>query len=584
MKIYVNILCAFIAINQLYSQSSYNRKWGTMNYKISNTSDNVANINPMNGNLYIIPKNPGGVYNEIIEYNINSANYKLIYKFPSTASTKLEFIDFDSKGNIILSGRTMGKAPVTQGTFSQTPIYCSSTGATFICKINLNGNLIWCTYFYCLAQNQSHLTVDKFDNIYFLSKRSKNDVINPSTFQSTGDTSSLQPLQDVISKLNSNGQHIWSTFYTKDQSAIRSIKAGDDGLYVYGTHMDNNSNSNYFGATGSYQEYATGAWTGIGGNENNVFLSKFDFNGKRLWSTYFAIDLSNVPHSEVLRYYGGLEVINNEPYILTKHEIKPVMVNNPSTKGAFLTDQVSMSQYDITATKFSSDGKKQWCSFLYYGEALNKSFEKNELIISGTAYANNIYMNNLSTSNGYQTSYGGNWSDSYTYTLSLDGAKMNYGTFYGFSGHDFGVSFGNNKGYYTFGFSRINNNVISPFSSNGAPITDFHYDSILKSYFGSYISYFVNKSLSTTNENLINNNIFEIFPNPVESDLNIYSKEVLKEGTLFTIYDVSGKKIMNQKAENTDKNSVNVSQLNAGVYILTISNAEQSQSFKFIKK
>ncbi|MEG0918278.1 MAG: hypothetical protein RSF68_14840, partial [Myroides sp.] len=103
---------------------------------------------------------------------------------------------------------------------------------SFISKINLEGKLIWFTYFHDIALNQAHLTVDINNNIYVLNKRNKNSITSPSFFQTKGDTNSTIQYQDAISKLDANGKHIWSTFYTKDFSIIRSIEAGTNGIYI----------------------------------------------------------------------------------------------------------------------------------------------------------------------------------------------------------------------------------------------------------------------------------------------------------------------------------------------------------------
>jgi len=573
------ILLSYIS----YSQSTYNREWGTMTV-LNFGSQQIAKTNPVNGNLYFVTN-----YIEINEVTTTNLQSKLFYKFPpSPGGTVLENINFDSKGNILISGRTLGTAPVTTGSYSQNPISCNPggicvhTGATFIMKIDTNGNLIWCTYFHCLSQNNTHLTLDKNDNIYYVSKRYKNITLTTSPFQTTADTSSIINHQDVITKLNSSGQHVWSTFYTKDISLIKSIVAGDDGIYVYGDHMESTSNSNYFGTPGSYQEYATGAFTGAGGNEKNVFLSKFNFNGGRVWSTYFAVDRSMVPHSETLRYFGGLTVINNEPYILTRHEILPVMTRNPTTKEAFLTKQVSLSQYDITATKFSSVGKRLWTSFLYYGETIEHSFDTNELFVSGNLIHNLTNFTALITKDGYQTNPARLKPDNYHFSFSLDGSKIKYGTFYGFDGADLGTAFPTKNGYYVIGYSWLNKMATSPFVTSNATLNSFIYDINGKEYWGNYVGYFKRKGLGV-NDNVFNNNNFNIYPNPTTDILNIQTKEILPENISAIVYDVTGKRVLNVPLQNSDLNNINVSNLSSGVYILQISGSSIDQTFKFIK-
>jgi len=512
----------------MYSQTSYNREWGTMIEPVNFGSNHIASVNPINGNLYYVSE-----YYEIIEYNINNYQSKSIFKFnPTSFGTIIQNIVVDNEGNLIVSGRGAGAPPATTGTYN--------IGGHFIVKISSTGNVLLSLRVGILSLNKTQLAVDKFNNIYFVSKFDKNTILTNSPFHATADTSSIINSQDAITKLSSTGQHVWSSFYTKDQSLIKSIVAGDDGIYVYGDHMACTSTSNYFGTTGSYQEYATGAYTGAGGNENNVFLTKFNLNGTRAWSTYFAVDRSFIPHSETLNYYGGLTVINNEPYILTKHEILPIMTKNPTTKGAYLTKQVSMSQYDITATKFSSTGVRLWTTFLYYGEAISKSYDSDDLFISGTAIENNQYLTSMVSNNAYQNNFGGNRTDNYIFSLSIDGSKMNYGTFYGGTGNDLGVTFATKNGFYTLGYSSLNNSSTSMFSTNPL-LNQFTYDNNGKEYYGTYISYFKRKSLGLKDSSS-KPVVFNIYPNPATNVLNIQCKDILPENTLFTVLTLLVKK------------------------------------------
>lgn len=549
----------FFSYYSIYSQSSFIRKWGTMMQNPIFGSNFVVAVNPINGNLYYV-KN----YLEIIEHNINSPQEKSIYKIiPRSGGAIIQFITFDSKGNIIITARDP---------------------APLMLKINLQGTVLFSLRPGSFSQNTTHITLDKFDNIYFIQRINKNNVLTGNPFQNTGDQSSIINEQDVITKLDKDGKHVWSTFYTKDHSYIRSIVAGDDGLYVYGEHMASNSKSNYFGTPDSFQEYATGLETGVGNNAKNVFLSKFNFNGAREWSTYFAIDRSLIPYSEVLNYYGGLTVINNEPYILTKHEIRPIMSRNPTTSGAFLTQQVSDSQFDITVSKFSSKGKREWTTFVYDGEAINRSYDTNELYISGTTISSNTFMPSLTTNDGYQKSFGGGRTDSYSFSLSPDGKNMNYSTLYGFTGTDFGVTIPTFKGYYTIGYSFINPSENSPFVTDDASYKTLLLRPGIAGYYGSYISYFMKKSLGTSDNYNLKNISFSVFPNPTVDILNIRSTEILPEGTLFRIYDVVGKTVLIEKTKAVEVNQINVSMLNTGTYILQITNASSNKSFKFIKK
>lgn len=85
-------------------------------------------------------------------------------------------------------------------------------------------------------------------------------------------------------------------------------------------------------------------------------------------------------------------------------------------------------------------------------------------------------------------------------------------------------------------------------------------------------------------ENLALNNL-NIYPNPVDSVLNISGDLQALSNAKAYIFDISGKKVKDVSL-NFDNNhtSLDVSDLKAGTYILTLSKDASKQSYKFIKK
>ena len=73
---------------------------------------------------------------------------------------------------------------------------------------------------------------------------------------------------------------------------------------------------------------------------------------------------------------------------------------------------------------------------------------------------------------------------------------------------------------------------------------------------------------------------FTVYPNPVDDVLNINSINDLSEGVV-TIFDIQGKVVLNQKHE-IDK--LDVSNLEAGIYVLRLENQEKLSIQKFVKK
>jgi|GEM_PF-1439144 len=578
------ILLILTSFSQIYSQALFKRSWGTVKEKIARP--NLAEISPNTGDLFVSLRymNPYGI-NEIYKINRNDASHSHVYTFPppTAAGNETSLIDnfkIDSNNNLIIVGRTFKPGLATAGAYSSKLIQESGSHSGFIMKVRSSGQMVWFTYFNALAQDVEQLTIDNNDNIYVVSKRNKTQVLSGPVFQSTGDQSSNVNLQDVISKFDTNGKHLWSTFYVKDNSRITGIEAGHNGLYIYGQHFGSNSNSNYFGTKNSFQQYASGVMMWKDPNTTcNAFLSKFNFNGTRVWSTYFGNEISKSVYNDATMNVKSLKVIGDDAYFLTKHTIVNSMAPSMATADAFLTSPPSNLD-PVTLTKINSSGKREWTTYLFTGETLSKTVAENELHLSAVVENNHPNLNLLTDSQSYQKSHNG-LKDVYSYTMSLDGKKVNYTSFYGFEGDDIGASFPTVEGYYVMGIGSRYPNATTSFTTAGTQSVSF---TNLKpdGYTGNFIAFFTNKGLSTNNADAQNQ--FKIYPNPAQETVFIQTTEPLTEDTQITVFDVAGKRILSMQAKATDLNQLNVSSLNSGVYILQLYSPSVNQSFKFIKK
>lgn len=71
-----------------------------------------------------------------------------------------------------------------------------------------------------------------------------------------------------------------------------------------------------------------------------------------------------------------------------------------------------------------------------------------------------------------------------------------------------------------------------------------------------------------------------IYPNPTKNELHISTTDNLQDA-IFTIFDINGKRVMNSKL---NQNTIDVSTLNTGNYILRIVSGNSIKSQKFIKQ
>jgi uncharacterized protein (TIGR02145 family) len=72
---------------------------------------------------------------------------------------------------------------------------------------------------------------------------------------------------------------------------------------------------------------------------------------------------------------------------------------------------------------------------------------------------------------------------------------------------------------------------------------------------------------------------YNIYPNPTNNFVNITTQDVPSE---YIIYENSGKKL-NSGIINAENTSINVSELQSGIYFITISTETKSKTLKFIK-
>lgn len=76
-------------------------------------------------------------------------------------------------------------------------------------------------------------------------------------------------------------------------------------------------------------------------------------------------------------------------------------------------------------------------------------------------------------------------------------------------------------------------------------------------------------------------NIFIVFPNPSNGEINIKSRVDVGDATI-SIFDMNGRKVFNQKIELHQAATINASGLTSGIYLMEIEGAGRSQTTKLI--
>lgn len=243
-----------------------------------------------------------------------------------------------------------------------------------------------------------------------------------------------------ILKLNANGVRQWCTYY------------GGFGNDVANSCVTNNLGEVYIaGTTQSTGSIASPSahQTLYGGGSNDAFLTKFNSNGQRQWSTYYGGSGDDGGTSCALDAAGNV--------ILCGYTGSSV---NIATAGAQQTT-LGAGPNDMMLIKFNSGGTRLWGT--YYGGS-NNDFANNcktdafgdIYIIGATQSTNNITLGAVQ-----QSTLGGNY-DACLAKFNASGI-LSWGTYIGGAGTEYGYSctLDASGNIYVAGSTQSTNNIAS---------------------------------------------------------------------------------------------------------------------------
>ena len=208
-----------------------------------------------------------GPYPQVLWGTYFSSNDPDIGDFLSSAK-------LDSQGNITISGGMGLGAPITAGVH-QT-VYGGEKDV-IIAKFDSDGKLLMSTYLGGPGLDfvRSHAN-DPSDNIVILGRTTSLTNIasagaNKETYSGLNDA--------FIAKFSTDGTLLWSTYF-----------GGTEDEQPYGLAIDKQSNIYIVGLTTSTSQISSDNTVHqplYGGGLFDSFITKYDPNGKLLWSTYF---------------------------------------------------------------------------------------------------------------------------------------------------------------------------------------------------------------------------------------------------------------------------------------------------------
>lgn len=386
-------------------------------------------------------------------------------------------ISIDIAGKVISTGSSFSTSGIATSGAYQTSLAGSNDG--IIAKFASNGNIQWATYYGGSRDDElSGITIDTAGNIYITGNtRSSSGIATSGAFQTSFSGTGVSDA--LIAKFTSGGNRIWGSYF-----------GGTSNDRGHSISLDNSGDIVMLGMTGSSGLATTGAYqTSPGGAAYDIFITKFNNSGSRLWATYYGgsdnetggvvkIDTSgniiiggitystsgiatsgayqtsnaggtndgflakfNTNGSSLIwgTYFGGTsrDNITGITVDLPGNIYLTGFTDSPSgiaTSGAY--QSTNAGKTDAMIAKFNSGGNIQWAT--YYGgsdvdNGYDIDFNKNGyLYISGKTTSSN----GMATTGAYQTTYsGGGGEDAFLCKFTTGGSRI-WGTYFGGSGRE----------------------------------------------------------------------------------------------------------------------------------------------------
>lgn len=552
------------------------------------------------GNLYVATSNAsttlvyGGYYDHFIFGNTFQPNYSgsgnsegILTKFSPEGEllwstfygdateaqnygTGFNDIAIDNNDNIYTIGSSGSKfmgslnlAPVSNDEFYRYHVLVS--------KFNVEGQRLWAKYMGGLFPD-SGINILHHEGFLYLSGHtySANGIATAGSYQPSIPTQDPPFTVSYLTKMDLDGTIIWSTYYGQHDvgDGITGLAIGDTGIYVAGFIIDNAGNPFY--ATPNCfqpQNYAG----------KDQYLTKFSFDGDRLWSTYIGGPANELVSFESIATYQDVVYIAG---------VTSTDINIATPNGFNPTKETGRNNAYIM--KFNGAGEQIWGS--YYGHLnpdITSLFAVQNAIVqtdnTGNVYLQgNTVLDNMSTPGAYQETIINNPignrgnDDAFMLKLNQEGVPI-WGTYYGGSATETGIKtvIGDDF-FYLIGNTKSTDLPTTVESFQPDYITS---EAMVSKRYNGYIAKFSTQNLGIEEFNQIN--VISIYPNPVWDNLIINSKEPLKQ---VSIYDVTGK-LLTQKHIYGLEAQVSMANYANGYYLLIIeTNTGSVFNRKIIKK
>lgn len=520
----------------------------------------------------------------------------------------------------------------------------AGTNDALVCSFAEDGTLNWATYLGGGEKEElkASVVLDADDNIYIVgTTKSNTGIATAGAFQTEHTNYHLPPAyvdmggisievvpakllsNYFISKFNSEGNMLWSTYFSGDKgSELYNFKPfiGNTGIYISGRTLS----SQNFATAGSLQPN----WPENVPSEPNEssfivsipFVAKFSFSGELLWCSYthnIGAGIANIDANDnIYLFYDqntasvgeihpqaltklssdGGSIIETIPFTpeTTYQNIYNDAVGNfyffgktssttIGTAGTFNPTRNTFFNTEPFVEKYDSNMNKLWGTYLTRDNPEYSGLNNTDIIsVSDSGemfFSGEVKTNGLSTSEVYQENLE-SLSNNYAMKLNTDGA-LEWFTYHGGNAVTIRGSgvFSNNSWFVTGTTESLDSSGITTTNGLIPEVNTIQPVNGHRAYLARLIP---NQELSTTS---FRNPQVLVYPNPAKEKLTVMSTHLFSAKTKLEIYDSLGQKISEHTGTSANLNSIDVSALSQGMYFLKITDGNLlKQTVKFVKE
>ncbi|WP_284652456.1 T9SS type A sorting domain-containing protein [Flavobacterium terrisoli] len=549
-----------------------------------------ATVTDSNGNFYIT-----GLYHGTVDFDTStSGSFPLVYQGGTVNVTDGEadvyVAKYNSAGEFIWAHNlieptfaNMNEERASSMIIDGNNLYLTgftSTRGFFVSKWNTDGTELWTQYFDDVEENfVSTFALKKQNNALLISGLFFGTMdFNPSVSE-TAELSAFNNDGFLLS-LSDTGNFQWVKQFRCNGAVILSgLEVDDDnnifmsGNFVGTVDLNPSEAANAFITS---QSVSFGAFS-------SAFIAKFSSTGDLLWNRH----IRGTAPTDIFMTF--IKKDSNNDIIMTY-----------SFKGnaTFLPTATTLDTNDFYSSvlvKYNNNGDLGWnkqfatptsTQTTFFPSSFNANIildSCDNIYVSGEFQGNcdfnpDTEENILSTLNNTVDAFIASYSPTGEHLWSMDIGKLGNVTFVDFNGYlpialdpnnDIIIT-GTYRGQLDFDPSA--NEFLLNSNNNGIPNNA-----------GLFIAkYNIESTCIVLGNPTPEEKRFEIYPNPSDGLVNISIKD-LESNTTLTVFDISGKKVFSGIIEN-EESTINLGNLNSGLYIIELTSGDKSTHKKLILK